>query len=374
MEGSHELRIEELNSLDAIRALGPDWNSLEERSDTHVPSLHPEYVALWLETLGRRATPRLITAWAGEELVGYAPFMETIDPFGPLSVRALKFVGNNVGYPGDILYADIVTSRNHSSATHAILQHARSAKKIAKWDLGFIAVTSPTLQIAADAIGMRPNTLEAMPSQPYVFLELPDSWEEFLAAHPRADDNYRRRVRRLEKIGTVRMTTEEQPDHVVRREGEMLDNHEKWWGTSFKGDWFGDHEVRAFLVDAAHLLATQGRYIIFTLELNGEPISWSTGVMDGDRFSGLQRSYNRSYATYSPGTLLDLFTVRYLLSKNISRVQMGPGLGHHKRVLGARVARYVQLRGYRGWRRIAVGAAGRLGPTRFGGRRQGLGE
>lgn len=359
MAGREAIRIEELNGLDAVRALAPAWNDLEHRSDARIPALHPEYVALWMDRLGRQATPRVLAAWDGDQLIGYAPFMETTDPFGPISARALKFIGNNIGFPGDILYADIMVCRDRPAAVPAILHHARSAWNIAKWDLGFLASVSPTLRSATGFLRLSEEEAASLTSEPFVFIELPTSWPDFLSTHPRAKENFRRRLRKLEKIGKVRLSTEEEPGQVARRTAELLANHRKWWGASFKDGWFGDAQVHGFMIEAARLLASQGRYLTFALELDGEAISWTTGALDGGQYTGYQRSYNRGYASYSPGTLLDLFVVRYLLSKGVSRIQLGPGLGDHKRVLGARTSTYVQVRGYRGWRRYAVRIARR---------------
>lgn len=352
--GSPTIHIDELNRLDALRALSSAWNDLEDRSDTRVPCLHPEYAALWLERLGRGTMPRVLTAWQGDQLVGYAPFMETKDRFGPVSVRALKFIGNNTGYPGDILYADVMACRNHPEAVPAILAHARSEWKVPKWDFGFLASSSPTLRIMADTLTLSEDELASLPSQPFVYIQLPDSWEGFLSAHPRAKENFRHNSRKLEKVGDLQISAEVRPGEVARQTAAMLEDHARWWGTSFKGDWFGNDAVQGFLVEAAELLASWGRYIIFTLKLDGQPISWTTGAVDGYRYTGYQRTYNRAYASCSPGSLLDLFVVKNLLSRGVSRIDVGPGLGPHKKALGARSSSYVQLLGYRGWHRHAA--------------------
>lgn len=359
MGGRGGVRIEERNGLDPVRALAPAWNELEHRSRTRVPALHPDYVALWMERLGRESKPRVLAAWEGDRLVGYAPFMETVDPFGPFSVRALKFIGNNVGFPGDILYADILAVRNHGLVARAILQHAKTAWKMPKWDFGFLSASSPTPAIAAEALTLGKTAVDSLTSQSFVDIELPESREQFLSLHPRAKGNFRRRLAKLEKLGDAHISAEEGPEQVRRRMAEMLRSHAKSWGTTFKRDWFGDAAVQGFLVEAAHLLASQGRYIAFTMELNGEPISWTSGALLGNQYTGYQRSYIRTSGPWSPGTLLDLFVVRHLLTKGVCRLRLGPGLGDHKQVLGAVTSEYVHVRGYRGWRRYAERVARR---------------
>jgi CelD/BcsL family acetyltransferase involved in cellulose biosynthesis len=348
-------RIEELDSPHAIRDLVPEYNDLVQQSDTRVPCLHPEYVALWLEWLGRGATPRVVTAWDGDQLVGYAPFMETADSFGPLSIRALRFVGNNIGYPGDILYADVVARRHDPAVVLTILEHARSRWKIPKWDLGFMAPQSPTLPIAAKVLMLREEEVTTLSSQPFVCVELQRNWEGRLATLPRhAVRNFQRRLRKLEGIGEVRLSVVEQPEEAARKTAYLLQQHERWWAASNRKGWFGDATIHGFLVEAARLLASQERAIVFTLELGGNPISWVTGAADGHRYFEYLGSFNPEYKSCSPGTLLDMFVLRHLISRGISRIELGPGVGEHKRVLGGEATTYVQVRGYRSWLRYAA--------------------
>ncbi len=350
--GRIAIRLEDLSGSDFAKYLSSEWGNLQRRVDSSAPFLHPDYMALWSETLGKQTCPRVIAAWSEGDLVGYAPFMETVDTLGPLSVSTLRFIGNNIGYPGDILYTDIVASEPKEPIVRAILSHVKETCKVAKWDFGYLHPRSSTGHIAKGLLGLGEVDAQFLHSQSYVTLELPPDWDIYMKSLSRNTRKaYRRRLQKLERLGDLRMCVDRDPKTTSQRVSELIRNHEKWWKGTPKEGWFGDVAVHQFLTQAAQLLARQGRYLAFTLELDGTPIGWNVGAFDRGRYFSQISSYNQVYASYSPGMILSFFLIRRLHSMNIHCVEFGPGFNQRKRSLGGQPKRFVQIQGYLGWLR-----------------------
>ncbi len=131
----------------------------------------------------------------------------------------------------------------------------------------------------------------------------------------------------------------------------MLQNHQRWWAGTSKRDWFGNEAVQAYLVAAARLLSVQQKCATFTLLVDGTPAAWVVGAIDRHQYFEYIGSYNREFAAYSPGTLLDIMVVKNLLEMDVARVHLGPGLDAYKRALGGRTFEFTHVHGYKGWRR-----------------------
>lgn len=349
------IRVEVFESADDIPSLSTDWEDSFGQKNRCVPFLQPAYVALWHKALGKSAKPRVITVWKGRNMVGYAPLMLTTDLLGPFSIETLRFIGNNAGEPGDILYADIVASSSREDVVRSILTHARTTWRVSKWDFGYLHPTSPTSDIARELLDLDEDDIRFTQSESYITLELPSDWDSYLMMLTRnTRQGFGRQMRKLENLGDVRLHVDEDPDAVAQRVRELIGNHDRWWRGTPKEGWFGDESVRSFLVSAAELLAGQGRFLAFTLEVNGVPIAWDVGAFDGERYFEQMLSYDQQYAAYSPGMILSMSFIRHLLSVDIHRVELGPGLDQRKRRLGGKPTKWQQIMGYIGWlRRIA---------------------
>lgn len=314
------------------------------------PFAHPDYLALWLEILGPRTRPRVIAAWNEGELAGYAPFMEAAGTFGGFPVSTLRFIGNNVGYAGDVMYSDIAASQPREGAVKAILSHAKRSLKVRKWDLGYLHPHSPTGHAARDLLGLLESDARFFPPLPYVSLELPPDWDTYIRGLSRnTRKGNTRRLRNLKREGKVEFRDAPDPESASRLLEDLMREHDQWWkGTPREGLW-GDANVQRFTVLAIRKLSRQVQHVVFTLELDGTAIGWNVGAISGNRYFSLMSSYDPQYAVHSPGQILSLLLLRHLVSLKIRRVELGPGWNERKRVLGGQPTEFPRILGYPGW-------------------------
>ena len=348
------LRLEELSLPDAVHECAVDWPAFRLRAQL-TPYLQLDYLAAWARAFAPPDSCRVVVARRGEGLVGCGPFMTTEDRFGPLSVPTLRFVGNNVGSPGDILYTDLATTAPRAPVVRAILTYA-SAWRVRKWDLGFLPPSSETHALAHTILGVASDGLSA-DLQAYVDLTLPRSFEAFLQGiSGNARRNFRRRMRGLGEHGEVTLRTVREPGPVRDTVREMIWNHRRWWEGTERAGWFGDARVERFLGEAAALLAGQGRFLAFALEVDGTPIAWNVGACDEATYFEQHISFDRAYAEYAPGVLLGILIADKLVELGVTRIALGPGLNERKLGLGGVPTNYERVRGYRGWIRTLAAA------------------
>lgn len=347
-----DVEVEELRDAHAIAALSPEWEQSGGGEAPGSPFLEPAYVALWCQLLGQAIEPRVLTLRGDGILRGYAPLMLAQDSFGPLATDTLRFIGNNVGHPGDILYAEVWAAEPRPPAVEALLRHVKDSWSVSKWDLGYLAPDSDTQAIAHRLLRLTPGDLAANPYQSYVSLALPPTWEDYLSSLSRnTRQHFRRRLRRLGDLGEVRVAVDARPDGVERRLREAMANHDASWGDTYKAGWFGGEEVRRFAIEGARLLAERGHYRAFALELDGRAIAWNFGAVDQQRYFEQTLSYDPRYADHSPGATLTISLARELLSEGVHRVEFGPGDYQRKRSAGGSPQTHVRFTWYRGWRR-----------------------
>lgn len=348
-------------SLDeARRALPPRPGSFLDILDRWTPLHDPEYLSLWERTLGARDACRVIVAWdATGGLAGYAPLMRVRGRFGPLRIPTLRFIGNNIGYPGDVLYSEVFSTPQNGPAVQAILSHVASSWSVSKWELGYQSPSSRTWRAASHILGEGFVAAAPSSSVPFVSVRLPAEWDAYLASlTANTRSSYRRGLRHLESLGALRVVLERTPEGARRRVEELIRNHGRWLSGTDREGWFGGSDVRKFLVESAVLLARGGHFIASSLELDGLPIAWIVGPTWGRTSFEHLSSYDRTHSDDSPGLVLGVELMRELITKGVERVDLGPGATLFKTRLGGVATPYVPVVGYQGWTRRVAAARG----------------
>jgi hypothetical protein len=347
--------VEELAVSEASRALDSSLEKFREGIDCWTPFHDPSYLSLWARVLGPRNGCRVVVAWDGAgDLAAYAPLMRVRGRVGPMPVPTLRFIGNNIGLPGDILHTEVFATAGEP-ATSAVLRHVASTWSVRKWELGYLARSSPTWRAASDVLGDGFVAPGRFSSVPFVSVDLPADWDTYFASLTSNTRNvYRRGLKGLEAQGPVKVVIDAAPEGARRRVEELIRNHLRWLGKTEKKDWLGNEAVRTFLVSSSELLAQGSQFLSSSLELNGAPIAWLVGAAYGRTCFEHLSSYDRTYAENSIGLVLGLEAMRELISRGFRRVDLGPGSALFKNRLGGVEEPHGRVLGYQGWIRRAA--------------------
>jgi len=352
------LSVEEFALDEARRALPSSLERFRESVERWTPFQTPSYLALWEKSFGARNRCRIVAGWDRRgELAAYAPLMRVRGRVGPVPVSTLRFIGNNIGYPGDILHVDVLATHEDRAAVRAVLGHVASTWSLGKWDLGYLPPSSPTPHAASEILRDGFVAPDRLASVPFVSLPLPVAWDEYFASlTANTRSSYRRGLRHLEAQGPVKVVVETTPDRARRRVEELIENHLRWLTGTEKEGWFAAGDVREFLVSSSGFLAAEGQFLTSALELDGTPVAWILGAADARTFYAQISSYDRTHAEGSPGLVLGLELVRELIARGYRRVDLGPGSTLYKSRLGGVEEPHLRTLGYQGWTRRAAWA------------------
>jgi CelD/BcsL family acetyltransferase involved in cellulose biosynthesis len=282
-------------------------------------------LAWWRHLRPARARLHVVAVREGDELVGLGAFHVTIEEAGTRRVRSLaaRYGGTPLGplslpgreaEVGELLAGSLAAIRPTVHAVH----------------LDGVASSSPwPAALRAGWPGTRPTQhREARRPLPTITLE-GTTFEGWLATKSgNFRQTHRRRRRKLEGDGaTVRMAGTVEEAH--RDLEAFVRLHAGRW------DWRGGSgrlkpTTRAFLADLAEQLVPDGRFRLWSIDLDGETISSHLFVCGGGRANYWLGGFDDRFARYSPAMVTLLAAIEHAWSVGDRSVGLGAGRQEYK--------------------------------------------
>ncbi|HZU63664.1 MAG TPA: GNAT family N-acetyltransferase [Novosphingobium sp.] len=289
----------------ALAALAPEWNALWARADAPRLSQGAEWALagwricaaprgarLWVLTL--REEGRLVLVW-------------------PLEVRREK--GIRIARP---LGSD---GTEYDGLLHAASPRA-GAWLAAAW--AYAAAHLPADGVVVPFVGegsARAASLvgkglwqrrETLPA-PFVRLRDGAGWQAYWQSRSKNLRNgSNRRRRRLEELGPVAFRLLEEPAEIRAAIALMLRAKAAWMAArGLANPCITRPDFRSFLEEAALHPAACGSTRLMVLDLCGQPAAIKLGTLDGTRFESFISTFDPALDAYSPGTLLQVESLRW---------------------------------------------------------------
>lgn len=189
--------MEIVRDTEALQSLATPWNTLLERSATHVPFLRHEYLSTWWRTLGGGEWQDgelwvLLDRDADGALRGIAPLFRTMVNHEPV----LLFLGS-VEISD---YLDFIVPAEHKRAFLENLLDWLGSPAAPAWaalDLYNLPDWSTTPDLLAELAAARGWSLTREVLQPAPYIALPRDWETYLAGlNKKQRHEIRRKLRR----------------------------------------------------------------------------------------------------------------------------------------------------------------------------------
>jgi CelD/BcsL family acetyltransferase involved in cellulose biosynthesis len=241
-----------------LECLRGDWQELLSRAPEPHVFHRPTWQKVWLEHFGDGREPLFLAVRDGDHLVGVAPLMRD----GP----RLALVGDH-----EICdYMDFVVEPGRESEFFAAIFRSLGEEPWEEMDLRGLAAYSPALEAlstATNGLGWRvERELEAV--APHV--ELPSSWEEYLARlDGKNRHELRRKMRRLRQSGArVELRDLRSPQEVAAGMEDFLRLHTA--ARQDKAD-FMTPQMEGFFRAMSVALADEGLIRLFMMDLDGWP-------------------------------------------------------------------------------------------------------
>ncbi|MBF6599050.1 MAG: GNAT family N-acetyltransferase [Dehalococcoidia bacterium] len=307
-----------------------EWTGLLATVPAPVPFVTPAWQRVWLDHFQGARTLQLLTARDGERLIGVAPLLVEGD-------RA-----ELVGHYSICDYMDVVVTPGFEQQFFASLLarladagvHTLTLRGIRQWSaaLGAVAAAAPAAGFACarDDEALSPS------------VELPGSWDEYLARLSKKDRHeLRRKLRRLDSGGTVDLRVVTEPAEAF----ELLDTlfHLMRISSHHKEEFLARPGMEPFFREMVPAMAHERMLRFYLLTLDGQPVA---SVLNFD-LAGVLYMYNSGYdpqyAHYGVGLMSKALLLRDAVENGRSCVDFLRGDEAYKYDLGGTDQQVYQL-------------------------------
>lgn len=303
------------------------WDELLAADADATPFASPEWHSAWWQVWGDRVEPWLAVVRDGNDVCALAPL--AITRHGP--IRALRPLTGDHGGHWNVIARPAGRPEAYTALARAL------AERGMEWDTLILRGLPPASPLAGalQAQGLRVRTA---PLQPCPGLELPRTFEEYLAALPRSRrENLRRHLRRLDG-GTVSLH-EVQGDRDLGR--TIADGHalrQRQWAVRGKRLYrlHRTSEFRDFLVAAARLLVPKGRMLVWEMRQGETLAGVHLNLVDDDTFYVYIPTFEPALARLGIGKIATAFGIRSSIEAGRRRFDFGTGGDAYKYFFGAR--------------------------------------
>jgi len=344
------MRLEWYKDVSGFGALRGEWDALLQRSATDVPFLTWGWQRSWWNAFGQGKNLCLLAVRDGSgHLNGIVPLFAqdtSLDPNAslpdisvenPLEVtggevhRTLHLVGGTEVSD----YLDIIVPPEyHREVTTAFLDALASEEAWQILDLRSLPSASPTVSVVTELARARGWDVQQAREDVCPVLELPGTWEEYLAKklNKKRRHELRRKMRRAEREANVDWdwVTE---DNIEQGLNIFINLHK---ASHPDKETFMDERMEGFFRAVTHLALEEGWLRLSVLRFNDRPVASYLCFDYGDDRLVYNSGFDLStYADLSPGIVLLGYLINDAIRCGCKRFDFLQGGERYKYDLGA---------------------------------------
>lgn len=318
-------------------APGADLSKLDSRLEDllnrqpeRLTFLHPSWLRTWLAEFGTNCEPLVLTCDDGN-LVGLAPLMRADD--------RLTFIGD-----AQICdFMDVIVDPDHVDAAYEDLWSQLTDQDWNEIELWGLMAQSPTRERIKAFAAQNGIAVDEVPEAVSPRLDLPATWEDYLASLGKKDRHeLRRKIRRLYDSGaTVDFEVLSTQAEVVGAMDEFLALHTQ--SRQDKTD-FMTPEMESFFRRMASTLAADGLIKLFMLRINGKPAATVLCFDAGSHLYLYNSGYDPEFSGLSVGLVSKALVLQWAIENGMSGLDFLRGDEPYKYDLGAKDQQIYTLR------------------------------
>ncbi|MBI4302396.1 MAG: GNAT family N-acetyltransferase [Chloroflexi bacterium] len=285
---------------ESFATLEKAWGELLPHSSQNSFFLTPLWQKVWWQELGKGLKLRLLSLRHGDQLIAVAPLLQS---------------GPTISFVGDQRVSDyldfVVASGEETTAYSKILDYLEGLD----WntiDLHSIPTDSPTMVYLPSLARARDYSAELTMEDVCPRVSLPSTWEEYFALLSKKDRHeLRRKLRRLERAGTVRYYATNNKDQLDKDLEDFFRLHRL---SSHEKAEFMSPEMERFFSAMASAQLEVGHLKLFFLELNGARVAATLCFDYADTLALYNSGFDPAYAHLSVGVLLKALSIKEAIS------------------------------------------------------------
>jgi CelD/BcsL family acetyltransferase involved in cellulose biosynthesis len=305
------LKIESLESLDALAALEPQWQLLWRRDVAATPFESPGWLLPWTRHLWGGGRIRVLAVRDGRDLVGLAPLFFWGYGGHPEIIRVSLLGAGITDHLGMLAAPGFEMEA-------ALLVFDRLAATHGEWhvcDFEELHPGSPLLRA-----GLPPAfTGRDTPGGVCPVLTLPATLDELYAGlQPKFRRNLRVAEERLRGEGAEFVRGE--PEDTAEFMRALFRLHAARWRERSEAGMLATDALQQFHLDAAARLASHGLLRLSAIRLHGEIIAVQYNLRREQRVYAYLSGFDPAHARNSPGAALLAFAIRSALEEGATEI------------------------------------------------------
>jgi CelD/BcsL family acetyltransferase involved in cellulose biosynthesis len=332
----------------------PEWEVILRENPRLSIFSTPEWLGSWWKAFGsNKQMLALAFSNDSDELLGLAPFyVDTSRSPAFARLKLLRLIGDGSEDSDNL---ELIVKRGHENVCVGALFDWLTTTS--NWQLGMLN-TLPSDSTAAAAL------LQALKScgwkfrvnsRPRLTVDLPHTWDEYLAslsAKQRAKVRYLRR--RLEKAYKFRIFKCTSSEDLAPCLEALFDLHQRRWQMRSEPGTFACASRRTFYFQMARSFLDRKWLELWSLELNGRPVAAQFGFRYRDTVYSLQEGFDPRYLSDRVGFVLRSYVLQQLISEGVRHYDFLAGLGEAKERWGTSHGNYSDLHFAKPWTRGAA--------------------
>jgi CelD/BcsL family acetyltransferase involved in cellulose biosynthesis len=296
------------------------WRTLASEGSYGEPFFQPEWFDAYTRAFADRERSQLITAHAGDRIVGVLPVVHKKHFFGKIPARTLSGLSGIHSSRFDVIHDTLLSNVITSSMWESL-------KREREWtvlELLDVPEDGASHQILKEALldGFLGCTWSTR-RMPLMQLNSRDPF-----AHcPATSRTFRHRLasknRKLAERHPLTLHSHSDLNHSALDDFFSLES--KGWKGTNKSAIMCSPQTLQFYRSVAQEAANRGYLKIYSLERNGTPISMHLGFQMRNRYYAPKVAYDEELSRYSPGQILVERVIKDLASQGVSTYEfLGP--------------------------------------------------
>ena len=298
------------------------WDNLINLSSTATFFQTQDWLTLWLKHFPIKE--KILGVFDGEELIGIAPFSidnQKIDLLGVTKVVGGELVSD---------FGDIIAKTSYEEIVwEEILANLKSQiSNLKSLVFNFIRADSPSFNVLQE-LGGKAEEIDVAP-----YIDLPKSWEDYLASLGRHNRHELRRKMRKLGNATVMRGNLSDIDEFFRL--MTLGNEQK--RNFLKPD------IKGFFQDVITLFSPKDMLEISFLEYEGRKIATTLYFVFKGEVLLYNSGFDPKYSHLSPGLILKAYAIKEAIEKGRKRFDFLRGGERYKYDLGGKERKLYRIR------------------------------
>ncbi len=306
------MQVSVICDRDGLLSVAGEWTSLLKKCSSDAISLTPEWIAAWWDNFGADNRMHVIAVRHGGRLVGVAPMMEAVARYRRIQIRKITIMAN-----GHSPASGFIADRDmHAEVNGAILSHLEALPGVDIIEFPHLDDNGGTCAPVLDFIakkGLRYGIKHGLES-PYIPIDT--DWDTFFKTrHRKFKKAIRNKLNRADKSGGIsveKVTVTGAADPAVE---EMIGISGKSWKKKAGTDLTSDGNARGFYRSLCDALGPRGVISIWLLRKDSLPVAFEFHLTYNGVVYPLRADYDESYASLSPGSVLEYRIVKSLFEE-----------------------------------------------------------